>query len=78
MPRCVRNFWLSARIDGRRSSFASGPRSKEGGFHLDIYQRDGGEVSTRPLRITGVCRDGKLAVSVHDGGTELARRETVR
>lgn len=34
----VRNFWIEAEIDGRKTKLSGGPRSKDGGFILDIYQ----------------------------------------
>lgn len=78
MPRCVRNFWLDARIDGRRSRFASGPRSRDGGFVLDIYMRDRGGVPKEPLRVHGQCRDGRLSVVIEDGDDEVFIKETIR
>lgn len=39
MPRNVRNFWIEGRIDGRDSTFAAGPATKDGGFSLTIKQR---------------------------------------
>lgn len=78
MPRCVRNFWLDAQIDGRRSRFASGPRPKDGGFTLDIYMRDRGSVPEEPLRVHGQCRDGRLSVIVQDGGNDVFTKETCR
>ena len=77
MPRCVRNFWLNAQIDGRRSAFASGPRSACGGFSLAVFYRDRGTVA-RPLRVTGRCIDGRLVLDVDDDGTTVFRRETER
>jgi hypothetical protein len=60
MPRVVRNFWLEADVDGRISTVAGGPRGKDGGITLRIYQRSGGEVKTA-LRIEcHACRDGTL------------------
>jgi hypothetical protein len=38
----VRNFWLSAEIDGRKTSLDGGPRSKDGGMNLVIYQNHAG------------------------------------
>lgn len=78
MPRNVRNFWLDAHIDGRRSSFASGPRARDGGFELVILSRDQGEVSRSVLHIRGRSHDGKLIVTVDDGGREVLRKETLR
>lgn len=64
MPRVVRNFWLSADVDGRKSRITGGPRRKDGGITLRIYQRDGGAVRTA-LRIECLaCRNGTLRVEV--------------
>lgn len=66
MPRNVRNFWIEAEIDGRKSAFASGPVSKEGGFTLDISIRDSGSVS-RALTVWGrVNHAGEIVLSVEN------------
>jgi len=77
MPRSIRNFWLTAHIDGSRSPWASGPRSRDGGFTLEVFCRDRGAV-TGPLRITGRCRDGRLSLDVEDGGRRLFSKTTQR
>jgi hypothetical protein len=64
MPRFVRNYWLSLDVEGRRTPLATGPRSKNGGFHLTIAQSDAGAI-TFPLTITGeASEDGSLTLSV--------------
>jgi hypothetical protein len=78
VPRNVRNFWLNADIDGRRSRFASGPRGRDGGFRLDIYHREQGCISPRALHIFGRCIQGKLRISVEDGNDPVFVRETER
>jgi len=55
-PRTIRNFWLEAAIDGRRTRFAGGPRAKDGGMSLTLYQRSGGSV-VRALEISFVLRE---------------------
>lgn len=64
MPRNVRNFWLEAQVDGRASTFASGPRSRDGGFTLDLYQRDKGTVAHVALIVGRVLSDGRLCLSM--------------
>ena len=60
MPRCVRNFWVECEVDGKETRFASGPRSKDGGFLLRVKVRDNGSV-THALSVTGyVDSQGKL------------------
>lgn len=39
----IRNFWLGARIDGRETEVAGGPRSKDGGLVFELFQRDHGQ-----------------------------------
>ena len=45
-PRKVRNFWIRAAIDGRKSILAGGPRSRDGGMSLTLFQRREGSVAT--------------------------------
>jgi hypothetical protein len=45
MPRNVRNFWLEGGAEGIASRHAFGPRSRDGGASLTVYQRSAGEVS---------------------------------
>lgn len=46
MPRKVRNFWIEAIVDGRKTPIAFGPQGKDGGFELTVYMRDKGEVES--------------------------------
>ena len=36
----MRNFWLSAQIDGRANPLEGGPRSKEGNMVIYLYVKD--------------------------------------
>ena len=63
-PRVVRNFWLSADVDGRQSRITGGPRARDGGVSLTLYQRSNGSVATA---LTVLCRascDGTLSIEV--------------
>jgi len=40
----VRNWWIEADVDGRKTPLSGGPRSKDGGFQLTIYQRVKGNI----------------------------------
>ena len=44
MPRYVRNFWIEVYVDGRKTKIACGPRAKDGGALITIYQRSEGNV----------------------------------
>jgi hypothetical protein len=64
MPRVVRNFFVKTRIDGRDNLLVGGPRSKEGGLHLTLYQRSAGSIATALEIICTACRDGTLRIRV--------------
>jgi len=60
----VRNFWIEGNIDGRKTEMSGGPRTKDGGFSLNIYQRDAGGI-VKALRIEGGADDaGNLSLVV--------------
>lgn len=63
-PRKVRNFWIQARVDGRESRVCGGPRSKDGGLSLTLYQRSRGMV-VAALQVNCFARcDGTLRLEV--------------
>jgi hypothetical protein len=78
VPRCIRNFWLEASIDGRRSRLASGPRSKDGGFCLQIQNRDHGDISPDSLRIVGRCTGDTLKLTVENGDKPIFEKKASR
>ncbi len=59
MPKNVRNFWLNLTVDGKKEPVATGPRGAEGGFVLNVYQRDQGEVADAG-QLQGDYVDGEL------------------
>ncbi len=63
----VRNWWISANVDGKQEPLESGPRAKDGGFDMTIYQRNEGGIVTA-LYVSGYAlSDGKLRLEVDDG-----------
>ncbi len=76
MPMHVRNWWLKAFVDGRESSLEGGPRSKDGGFRMHLYQRDKGEI-TEAVSMVGWVSGDKLILDVSLNG-ESHRIETRR
>jgi len=67
MPRNVRNFWIEAQVDGKKHSVATGPRRADGGFGLQVYIRDKGDIRTA-VRLSGrVDDDGELVLYVNPG-----------
>ena len=75
----VRNFWIEALIDGRKTKLSGGPRSKHGGFSLTVFQRSQGGI-TRALIIDGFANEGgQLTLSVRNGDdTQKLRNTTER
>lgn len=66
MPRIVRNFWITADVDGRKGAIATGPRGKTGGIYLAIQVRNGGAVQPA-LTVIGTAEDdGRLTIEVID------------
>lgn len=67
----IRNFWIEADIDGRATNLAGGPRAKDGGFNLVIYQRSEGAI-IKAATISGFAHeDGtlRLHIDLHEGKT---------
>lgn len=62
----MRNWWIDGAIDGRATNMTGGPVHKDGGFILDIRQRDKG-TSVLGASIAGyVDEEGKLHLIVRD------------
>lgn len=66
--RAVRNWFINLAVDGRQSADATGPKAKDGGFSLEIIQRDRGD-AVRVMRIEGFANvdergHGTLSLSV--------------
>ena len=74
----VRNFWIDASIDGRKTELAGGPASKEGGMNVVIKQRsNGGIVKAAVINCYEV--DGNLVTDiVNNDGELVATFETKR
>ena len=75
----VRNFWVEANINGYKSKVQGGPRRKEDGMEVTIYQRDNGEISTAFQVNCKVTPSGNLITSVFDeNGKLLTSYQTTR
>jgi hypothetical protein len=70
MPRNVRNFWVEVEIDGRKTKFAGGPRSKDGGLRVTIKQRHRGKV-VKALEVEGQAEGEELLLSTQMNGDLL-------
>jgi len=67
----VRNWWIEADIDGRQTSLEGGPRNREGGFSLRIYQRDEGSIRNAGYIRGMVNRDGMLVLEGSIDGQQV-------
>lgn len=78
-PRNVRNFWLSATIDGRKETIGTGPVRADGGFDLTIKMRNKGGVMDAVEVLGRADKDGNIVLkvraiggcTVHRGGEEF-------
>jgi len=51
--RGVRNFWVDAIVDGRKTDVGFGPVSHDGGFHMEIRIKEEGDISEKRIIIDG-------------------------
>lgn len=74
----MRNFYMEADIDGRKSMLTGGPAAKDGEMTVTIRQRDKGN-SVVAFKIYCIETDGELVTLVHDNkDNRVARFETQR
>ena len=82
MPRNVRNFWISADVDGRNGRVTFGPRSKKGGFSLNIKMRNEDSIDPSEINIWGdvvETPDGEyLKLSIDEDNNEIYVKMTRR
>ena len=62
--RCVRNFWVEVSIDGQRTRLRGGPRAREGGVSLQVFQRDEGAARLALEVYCQAAGDGLLRLAV--------------
>ena len=75
----VRNFWVEADIDGRQTMLSGGPRSKDGGMDVTVYQRDEGQIKTAvEIKCFISRKTGKLVTVVAKNERCVAKIETDR
>ncbi len=67
------NFWVRARLDGKRTAVSAGPSGKDGGFDLAVAIRDDGK-SECAVEMTGrTTSDGGLILRVNAGDAGTLR-----
>ena len=74
----MRNFYMEADIDGRKTMLTGGPAAKDGEMNVTIRQRDEGN-SVVAFRVRCMERDGELTTFVFDNeGNNVAEFKTKR
>lgn len=73
----VRNFWIDAEIDGRKTELCGGPRAKDGGMEITVYQRNKGQIE-KGVRICSNKIGNDLVTVVFCNGAKVAEYITER
>lgn len=73
----LRNFWVTADIEGRETNLEGGPRSKDGGMCVTILQRDNGSKATA-VKVNCWESGGELFSRVEINGTHVGTFQTRR
>lgn len=73
----LRNFWIDARIDGRKTELSGGPTGQHGGLSIDLLQRDNGQKTTA-VKIRCWEDGGELITRVEFKGETVALFRTRR
>lgn len=72
----VRPFYISADIEGRKTMLTGGPKKSDGYMHVEITQRNRGEIETA-FNIRSFKEGDKLVTRVYDSsGACVATHET--
>jgi hypothetical protein len=71
---------MEANVDGRESTIGTGPRNKEGGLQIELYQRDDGGVMDSVRIDCWVNEDKSIFLRIIDqqSGDVVFERKTVR
>jgi hypothetical protein len=65
----VRNFYVVADVDGRKTTLTGGPARKDGGMTIDLTMRDKGSIREVFTIYCQAYDDGGLVVEVVDAET---------
>ena len=66
----MRNFYLKGKVAGRKSPITGGPRSKDGGMFITLYQKEKVESVEVLSVISTVLPDGKLKTVIRMKGVD--------
>ena len=74
----VRNFWIDARIDGRKTELAGGPAGKFDGMRVCIKQRNHGGIDVAVKIESYANCNGELVTNVFVAGELVGTYTTQR
>lgn len=66
----MRNFYMKSMIDGKRTPITGGPRSKDGGMFITLYQKEKGESVEILSVVSTVLPNGNLKTVIRMKGVE--------
>ena len=66
----MRNFYMKSKVDGRKTSLTGGPRSRDGGMVITLFQKEKGESVEVLSVISTVLPNGDLKTIVRVKGAE--------
>ena len=66
----MRNFYMESQVDGRKTLITGGPRTKDGGMVITLYQKEKGESVEILDVISSVLPNGKLKTVIWMKGVE--------
>jgi hypothetical protein len=70
----VRNFYLEADVEGRKTKLRGGPARKDGSMTVTLTQRDEGSIKDTVEIICLTRADGTLMTTVHQIGPKPGER----
>jgi hypothetical protein len=62
-PKIVRNFWITANVDGKEPVVVGGPKNADGGFEMEILYREDDKISADKVIIQGRREGNKLILT---------------
>ena len=66
----MRNFYMKSMVDGRKTPITGGPRSKDGGMFITLYQKEKGESVEVLSVVSTVLPNGNLKTVVRMKGVD--------
>ena len=66
----MRNFYMKAKVDGRKTPLTGGPRNKDGAMFITLYQKEKGESVEILKVVSSVLPNGKLRTAIYMRGVD--------